>query len=186
MRAIFLSTFLLIFFLFSSSLGAFAQETMQPDEVSPTVAPSQVEYILPYPGLLPDNPLYLIKSARDSIVGFLISSPDKKAEFNLHQADKYLQSAQFLANKDKTKLPLALTTLQKGSNNFEIAVRSMQDAKKQKFVVSDVVNRLSLSARKHKEVYQEMQEKFPTAKDELMQLERKMSEFEKTANSFRR
>ena len=40
-----------------------------------------VKYELPYPGILPDNPLYFLKQIRDWIMERLITDPLKKIEF---------------------------------------------------------------------------------------------------------
>ena len=53
----------------------------------------QIQYELPYPGILPDNPLYFLKAIRDNVLGFFITDPLKKADYSLLMADKRLQSA---------------------------------------------------------------------------------------------
>jgi len=47
-----------------------------------------IDYTLPYPGLLPDNPLYPLKMIRDRIILFLINDSAKRTEYYLLQADK--------------------------------------------------------------------------------------------------
>src|SRR3989338_6920091 len=75
------------------------------------------DYQLPYPGILPDNPLYNLKTLRDKVWSFLISNPSKKAEFDLLQADKRLSVA--IALFDLKKYDLAEATISKGENYFE-------------------------------------------------------------------
>lgn len=65
---------------------------------------STVEYALPYPGVLPDNPLYVLKRFRDAILEFIIADPVKKTEFYLLQSDKHLNAAVILATKEKVEL----------------------------------------------------------------------------------
>ncbi len=55
-----------------------------------TPAATLVQYELPYPGMLPNNPLYFLKQARDWILEKLITDPVKKTEFYILQADKRL------------------------------------------------------------------------------------------------
>jgi len=89
-----------IIFVFIFSL-ALAQES---SPIAPTNAPSPVAYSLPYPGILPDHPLYFLKTVRDFILSKLISSPVKKVEFDLLQADKKLNMSIFLKMKAKNDL----------------------------------------------------------------------------------
>lgn len=156
---------------------------MSIDAITPTSTPSPVDYALPYPGILPDNPLYFVKVARDSLVGFLIAEPNKKAEFGLHQADKGLQSAVLLLKKDSTKEKLALASLRRGNAYFADAVVQIKEARKQKYVMNDIIDKLLVSAKKHKEVYKEIQKKNPSIKNEVRELEKKMIEFEKSVES---
>src|SRR3989344_3906165 len=62
-------------------------------------------YVLPYPGMLPDSPLYKIKVLRDKVTAYLISDPQKKAEFYLLQTDK--QMGMILPLINKKNIPLA-------------------------------------------------------------------------------
>ena len=39
----------------------------------------RVDYELPYPGLLPDSPLYFLKISRDRLIEFMIGDPIKKS-----------------------------------------------------------------------------------------------------------
>ncbi len=80
---------------------ALAQEA---SPLAPSAKPTPINYTLPYPGILPDHPLYFLKSLRDLILTKLISNPVKKFEFDLLQADKKLNMAIFL--KMKSNLPL--------------------------------------------------------------------------------
>ncbi|MBI3576483.1 hypothetical protein HY086_00365, partial [Candidatus Gottesmanbacteria bacterium] len=63
---------------------------------------AKVEYLLPYPGILPDNPLYFLKAARDKIIEFLIADPVRKAEFYILQSDKRLGMTSMLLEKGNT------------------------------------------------------------------------------------
>ena len=65
---------LVSFLIFLATVSpVFAQEELQIDTISPTPVP-EVEYTLPYPGLLPDNPLYSLKAMLTglSVFSFLI------------------------------------------------------------------------------------------------------------------
>lgn len=87
-------------------------------ESSPPVpAPSPVDYTLPYPGLLPDHPLYIIKSLRDKLLSVLIFDPIRKIEFYQLMTDKHINTAIFLVEKNKTSQ--ALNTLKQARIFFK-------------------------------------------------------------------
>lgn len=95
---------------------ALAQETLP---LGPQPSPTPNEYNLPYPGILPDHPLYLIKQLRDQILLNLIASPVKKTEFHILLADKYLAMSTLLL--DKNKPDLAVETVKKSGEQLKLA-----------------------------------------------------------------
>lgn len=113
-KSLFLGIFILFFaFLFPLAL---AQET---NPFAASASPAPVKYELPYPGLLPDHPLYIFKSIRDLLLRALISHPIKKVEFDLLMADKRLNMAIFLFQKQKTEL--GVKTVAEGIDYLKIA-----------------------------------------------------------------
>ena len=99
------------------------------DDQQPTSSKSSVfsNYELPYPGMLPDSPLYKIKVLRDKLILFLITEPQKKVEFHLLQADKGISSASMLLNKGNPSL--AIQTALKAEHNMTLIpeqIRLMQ------------------------------------------------------------
>lgn len=109
-----------------------------------------VEYELSYPGMLPDNPLYFLKTIRDAVVRFLISDSLKKAEFNLLTSDKRVYAALLLVEKDK--FDLALETLSKSNNYLHEAVVALSKAKEEDKDINPILSNLKTSVKKHKEV----------------------------------
>lgn len=163
LTGILLSIFFLLFFVnaINAQENIASQDAMENDGatksaqlVSPTPTP---EYVLPYPGILPDSPLYFLKAFRDRIVSLLISSPLKKAEFDLLQADKRLNSGVYLV--EKGEIELAQSTISKGENYFEEAIIQAQEATKQGHKTADLVQRLSRSATKHQKVLKDLEKK---------------------------
>jgi hypothetical protein len=57
------------------------------------VVPTVMQYPLPDPGMLSNHPLYFLKSFRDKLLEFFIRDPNKKIEFTILQADKFLSMA---------------------------------------------------------------------------------------------
>lgn len=155
------------------SSKSFAQEN---GLVSSPSSPSAeiIDYQLPYPGLLPDSPLYFLRALRDSISGFLIADPLKKAEFDLLQADKRLSAGIYLSNSKK--YDLADSTISKGENYLEDSISKMEQAKKQGELVSDIGKRVYLSSAKHQQVLQIIADKVSGNLKEKFLLDKKRAE----------
>lgn len=143
----------------------------------------EVQYELAYPGMLPDNPLYFLKTLRDAVVKFLISDPLKAAEFNVLTANKRAYAALLLAQKQKGEL--ALETLSKSNNYLHEAVVSLSKAKEKKMDINSTLDKLQKSVKKHQQVFS--QQIMPIISESMKKdLEReinRLSEIEKSANS---
>lgn len=115
------------------------------------VAAPKVDYQLPYPGMLPDNPLYFLKQIRDWILDKLIMDPVKKAEFYVLQADKRLVMGTMLNASGKA--PLGEQVISKAEKYMNNAVQSLLVLKSQgKDVPAYIVDHLSKALAKHTEV----------------------------------
>lgn len=91
-----------LFFLVSHSVCAQAGEvTGQNIPQNTTFISEELDYALPFPGILSDNPLYFIKKIRDTVMRAFMSNPVKRAEFALLQSDKYLAMAMAYADMKK-------------------------------------------------------------------------------------
>ena len=175
MTALLISCFLII-----SSLSP-----VYADEPSITPAPTPVAYQLPYPGLLPDNPLYFLKALRDSVEGFLISSPLQKADFDLLQADKRVNASYLLLTQENGKEALAATTFSKAENYFEDAISKATEAKKQGMDIHDVVKRLTVANLKHKEVLGDIENLNKHNKQTFRQDEERLQDLGKKVKAMR-
>ncbi|MBI2031655.1 MAG: hypothetical protein HYT08_03505 [Candidatus Levybacteria bacterium] len=151
--------FLLVFFSFYSFSINFSFAQGAQDSTASAEVTEEIKYALPYPGLLPDNPLYFLKAIRDRVVNFLISDSVKKADFNLLQADKRLNEGVMLFEKGKAKHSLAVTTVSKAENYFDEAIRQINQAKEQKKETKDITGRLYQAALKHEEVIKNLEVK---------------------------
>ncbi len=173
MKKLVLALTLFSFFLISTY--SFAQENSSSDS-----AQTSVDYILPYPGLLPDSPFYFLRATRDRVISFLITEPLKKAEFDLLQADKMLSAGIYLG--DKKKYELAVTSISKGENYFESAIAQAVQARKEGKPVGDIAAQLYNSARKHQEVLKELETKTSgSLRASFVEEEKRAAVFEKKA-----
>jgi hypothetical protein len=122
----------------------------------------KVEYALPYPGILPDHPLYIVKRLRDYILERVIMEPVRKGEFYILQGDKRLQMGMTLI--DMGKFQLGESTISKAEKYMEQSVMvllSYQTANA--MVPTNIADRLRISLSKHEEVITAMLAKIPEA-----------------------
>lgn len=89
--------------------------------------PPAAAYQFPWPGILPDHPLYKLKVLRNKIIAKIIYSPAKRVEFDLLMADKTLYASKLLLDKGQGEL--AKETALKGENYFSILVEDYARAK---------------------------------------------------------
>ena len=172
--------FLVIFsFLLVAPFVAAQSEPLSSQSVS--LAPSKLateDYELPYPGLLPDNPLYSLKMLRDRIVEFLIADPAKRTEFYILQADKRLQAGAYLLTKRTKKEQSAVSTISKGQNYFEKALVSLSFAEKEGKDVRYLMEKISFSLNKHEEVLVFLLERIPiSSRGEFTILQERIAKF---------
>lgn len=158
--------FLLIFFVIFISfvttyfvLGASETLVKTPQE--------KIAYNLPYPGLLPDSPLYFVKIVRDRITDFLTRDNLKKAELYLLYSDKRAVMSLVLAHKGKSQL--AIDTFAKGEKYFLKIPDLLKSAKKQGGQApSNFFETLKLSNAKHKELIEELIKILPQGLDQSL------------------
>lgn len=146
----------LLFLIISFLVLSLPQVTLSQNATSSSLI-KHVEYELPYPGILPDSPLYFLKAIRDNVLVVFVSDPLKKAEYNLLMADKRLASSNLLV--DYKKYDLAITTLSKSGNYFDKAVQLAAELKRQGKNADTLLDKLLIASQKHQEVIFQMSQK---------------------------
>ena len=111
-------------------------------------------YQLPYPGMLPDNPLYFLKVVRDDLTAFFIGKPLAKASFDLLQSDKDVEASYLLVTREQGKETLALQTFSQSQDYFVDAIKQVKSAKKQGYSILEISKKLQASAQKHEQMLQ--------------------------------
>lgn len=122
---------------------------------SQSVSPIEqtAEYELPYPGILPDHPLYFLKHWRDKTTEFLTRDDLKKADFYILLSDKSINASVELSKKGKNRL--AIDSLIRGEK-YESKVPNILRRLKQQGATSspEFVNKIKNSNIKHKKIIQ--------------------------------
>jgi len=114
-------------------------------------AENRIVYDLPYPGILPDHPLYFVKAIRDQINLFFTREYQKKAETYLLYSDKRVAASVLLLENGKEKA--ALDTLAKGEKYFFKIPFLINQAKKQgQSFPKELVQKIKTANEKHAEV----------------------------------
>lgn len=147
-----MKNFLLLIIIFTFFLSSYKSTIAQTASLSGNI--KHVEYTLPYPGILPNSPLYFLKVVRDNFLSLFITDSLKKADYNLLMADKRLTSANSLV--DKKNYPLAITTLSKAENYFDKAIQDAAKVKGEGKNADEILNRLWLASQKHQEIIYQM------------------------------
>lgn len=164
-----LSLCLIIGLFLPSSLQA--QETDLQESTASAKAPitAKKDYPLPYPGMLPDSPLYKLKVLRGKIISFLITNPQKKTDFYLLQADKGIQATSMLV--DKKNYSLAKETALKAEHNMTLIPEQLR--RLQEKPENELFDRLILASHKHQEVLSQIIKQSP--RDEKKSFEQVLS-----------
>jgi len=172
-----------LLFLVVTPTIAFADNSSGSAMVSPTPVQSN-NYTLPYPGILPDNPLYLLKVIRDQIITFFITDPFKKSEFFLLQSDKRIASSWYLLEKGSKEYDLAYTTLSKSNNYLNQAVQQARNAATSGESTSALVGDLKDAIVKHEMTITQMMTIPGVAKNTLANEEQRLVDEEKIVSGF--
>ena len=139
----------------------------------------KVVYTLPYPGLLPDHPLYFIKAGRDKLMDLVTRDYIKKANLYLLFSDKRANMAMFLIKKGKNKL--AITTFSKGEKYFWRIPNLLIASKKQGAgPPSEFIDILKRSNTKHRELINELLKSTPSTQiktiEEILKLNQEIKD----------
>lgn len=156
--------FIFSFFVFSSLYFlVMAEEKINSKNKELKIEGKKIDYLLPYPGLLPDHPLYFLKAVRDRILDFLTRDYHKKAQLYLLYSDKRTNMGIYLSQKEKWNL--MISTLSKGEKYSLKMIEVLEEAKKQgNGVGNDFILRAKLSNEKHREVIENLLKVTPQGK----------------------
>lgn len=125
--------------------------------VSPT--PTAINYAFPYPGVLPDSPLWIFKAVRDRLLLWVTFDKVAKTELLLLYADKRLEAAKVLIEGGKPDI--GVTTSIKGEKYLNDAVGELLQAQKENQNVDLVKVKIQNSLAAHLAILTTLQQKSP-------------------------
>jgi hypothetical protein len=116
---------------------------------------SKSDYLLPYPGILQNHPLYFLKEIRDTMIETLIVDPLRKSEFFLLQSDKWIASVPLLVNQKE--IGLAGRVVNQAADRMRLAVQQLiQMNKNGKEISNGAIVKLQNAIEKHLEIVDEL------------------------------
>lgn len=157
--------------IFQVHAASASEKTTEPVKVQ-AVTEVKADYYLPYPGLLPDSPVYKLKMVRDWLKLNVTFGELHKAQVELLFADKRIGAAQVLLDGGKSQL--AASTASKGEIYLENAVNRTVKLTKNGQDVKSMLLTLSKAIAKHSEILNQMISK--TAGDDRITLENSLKQ----------
>jgi len=139
------------------------------------------EYQLPYPGILPNNPLYPVKVMRDRIMEFFTREPLKKSELYLLFADKRINMAQVVRQTDWT---LTETTVSKAEKYLLKLQDSLLAAKRMGLTpTGSFIEKVKLAGKAHHKILESLKKSAPSEFKQKFDVSIKLNEqFQRFAN----
>lgn len=114
-------------------------------------------YYLPYPGVLPDQSLYLVKMIRDRIVEWLTIDLRSKADLWVFYADKRFGAGIALTDGNKTELGVA--TYEKAIKYQERAINALAKLKDEGKDAGELANKIEQATTKYRQVIEHQEGK---------------------------
>lgn len=159
LKRVFLVVFFFLFIFFSLYLLVQAEE-IKKQTLPINIEGKKIDYLLPYPGILPDHPFYFLKKIRDRTLEFLTRDYLKKAELYLLFYDKQLNMGVFLSKKGKWEK--TIKTIENGEKYGLKMIDALKKAKKQGGSPDEnFLLKAKLSCEKHQEVIEELLKTIP-------------------------
>lgn len=174
-----------VYLFFFLAPHAFAQMIpMENITPSPVPKPTEIEYPLPHPGILPNKPLFILKNLRDKLLEVFILNPFKKTEFFLLQADKNLSSSITLF--DLGEKNMAIKSFVESQKYLKKAIDEEEVAKKTPGNLMELSAKIIQSSKKQTEIANTF---YKNSKDEIRTEFKKVLDnanyLEKRADEFR-
>ncbi len=135
--------FLVLLFLILSQKNSFASSS----------------YVLPYPGHMPGNKLYILDQAVDTVHNLFSFGNISQFKYRLSLSDRYLVEAKTLFEYKQYKL--AMNALLKSDENFVKAYPFLKKAQKQGVNISEKEKLFQEASAKHRETLLELIPKVP-------------------------
>ncbi len=152
----------------SDELNLGLEEVSSPSALidsSPLAGLKEVDYYLPYPGILPDHPLYWLKMIRDRILLILAKEPTARFQRLLLYADKRIGAAEALIKGRKETLGVSTAT--KAEKYLQQAVEAAEKLKEEGKLTAIASDQIKKAVEKHNQLLGELLAETRQGKDIL-------------------
>lgn len=129
--------------------------------VTETGVTATVDYYLPYPGILPDHPIYFMKMMRDRVLLWLTRNKVERTQRLLLYADKRIHAAKVLVEGNQGEL--GVTTATKAERYLEQAVEQWSQLDGSEARKDILLETLVKAQLKHEEILLKIHERLPSA-----------------------
>lgn len=134
-----------------------ATQSAEKKEEQNQVKEEKADYYLPYPGILPDHPLYWLKMLRDKIMLALTKNTQDRFERFLLFADKRIGAAEVLIKGGKAEL--GITTATKAEKYLEQAIGEFEKLAQNGQATPEIKSKIRKASQKHLEILTALLEK---------------------------
>jgi hypothetical protein len=128
---------------------------------------SLVDYQLPYPGILPDHPLYWLKMGRDRVQLWFLNNPKIESETLLLYADKRLGAGEALILGNQNQL--GISTITKAEKYLGQAQGALEKAVGNKLAGQPELMTMAKAFIKHQEIIKSLELKLSNQDKENLQ-----------------
>lgn len=141
---------------------------------SEVIVKEEVNYYLPYPGLLPDHPLYFLKMMRDRLKEWKTFDQARKAEYFVNLADKRMGAGRALIEGDEDEL--GVTTYRKASRYLKKAIEKISELEGEGREMGDLANRIEQATLKYDEVMERSGANNPDLRGQIEEIRKEIQE----------
>lgn len=127
--------------------------------VRPSIVFAESSYVMPYPGIMPGNKLYILSDFLDTAKSFYTFGDIAKFKYNLSQSDKYLIEAKILF--EYNQYPLAVHSLNKSNEYYLSANKNLTKAQDRGKNISIIQSMYKNAGVKHAEILDELRMSLP-------------------------
>lgn len=132
----------------------FQLQMENPEASTAVLIVKKSDYVLPYPGILQNHPLYVLKELRDKIIETLIVDPLRKSEFYLLQSDKWIAASELLTSQGEQVI--GQKVFDASADRLSLAVNQLHSIKDSgREIPSGTIDKIENSLEKHLEITDE-------------------------------
>ena len=166
-----------VFFIFGQASAMAEEATLSAETTqSASLAVEESDYYLPYPGILPDHPLYWLKMLRDKIVLELTRDPQTRFERLLLYADKRIGAAEVLVKG--RKFDLGASTTVKAEKYLEQAVQQLRQLSEKDKATAIMKDQAEGAVAEHRQILEKIKQEVDIDKgtiDKMLDLNSRIS-----------